>query len=99
MNLLGLTELSIIATKLKLTKNIDEAMKSCEEAVENLKVLNAPTKPGSKNIGIASQNLIEELLDNLLKIKSKDLDVDEIANSYSPVYPNTVSNGGNTHSS
>ena len=30
-------------------------------------------------IGIASQNLIEELLDNLQKIKERDLDIDEIA--------------------
>jgi hypothetical protein len=29
-------------------------------------------------MGIASQNLIEELYDNLMKIKEKDLDIEEI---------------------
>jgi hypothetical protein len=36
------------------------------------------------DLGIASQNLIEELRDNLLKIKERDLDLDDINNSPSP---------------
>lgn len=38
----------------------------------------------ASEVGIASQNLIEELYDNLMKIKEKDLDVDEIAAGLSP---------------
>lgn len=48
-------------------------MKSCEDSIQALKTLNQDTQA----VGIASQNLIEELLDNLHKIKEKDLDIDE----------------------
>jgi hypothetical protein len=33
---------------------------------------------GSLDLGIASLNLIEELYENLLKIKEKDLDIEEV---------------------
>jgi len=46
MNLLGLTDLSIIATNLKLTKNVDEAMRNCDDSIQNLKLINKGGKNG-----------------------------------------------------
>ncbi len=65
MNLLGLIDLALIATNLKITKSVDEAMRNCEDAIANLKLVNKTTL---KNVpvGIASQNLIEELLESLM---------------------------------
>ncbi len=86
LNLLGLIDLSIIACNIKLSKDIDGAMRSCEDSITNLKLLN---KEDANQVGIASQNLIEELQENLMKIKSKDLDVEEIAHAMSPYQQRT----------
>jgi hypothetical protein len=40
LNLLGLTDLSLIASGLKLSKDVDQALKSCEESIQYLKALN-----------------------------------------------------------
>ena len=94
LNLLGLIDLSIIAVKLKISKDVDQAMKQCQESIQNLKDLNKQQQNNKdmlqqnneepEDIGIASQNLIEELYEHLMKVKTKDLDIDEIAQSYSP---------------
>jgi len=49
------------------------ALKQCEESIVLLKTLGEQ----DMEAGIASQNLIEELLENLLRVKDKDLDVIE----------------------
>ncbi|CDW84192.1 UNKNOWN [Stylonychia lemnae] len=80
LNLLGLIDLSLIAADLKISQDVDQAIKSCEDSVQILKLTNKDIG----DLGIASQNLIEELRDNLLKVKEKDLDLDDINNSPSP---------------
>ena len=89
LNLLGLIDLSLITTNLKLTKDVDQAMKSCEDSIGNLKFHNTDTNL----VGIASQNLIEDLLDNLHKIKEKDLDIEDIAISNNLVTQTTTGPG------
>jgi hypothetical protein len=74
-----LIDLSLVASNLKLSKDVDEAIKYSEESIANLKFLNK----GGDDMGIASQNLVEELYDNLQTIKAKDLDVDEPSVDYS----------------
>lgn len=63
LNLLGLVDLSLIACELKLKKPIDDVIKDCEDSILVMKALN---KDSAQEIGIASQNLIEELHENLL---------------------------------
>lgn len=69
LNLLGLIDLALIACHLKLNKNMDDALRQCEESIIILKEF---SKGQSSDIGIASQNLIEELLENLIYIKESD---------------------------
>jgi hypothetical protein len=66
-----LVDLALIACQLKLKKGLDECIRECEDSILVLKELN---KDSSKEIGIASLNLIEELLENLLQIKQLDND-------------------------
>ena len=72
LNLLGLIDLALVACNLKLFKGVDLAIKQCEQSIIMLKALNGDQ---SNDVGIASQNLLEELLDNLLIFKEKELDV------------------------
>eukprot|EP00347_Sterkiella_histriomuscorum_P021464 403333886 len=82
LNLLGLIDLSLIAADLKVSKDVDKAIKNSEDSIQILKITNKTQNEGAhEQIGIASQNLIEELRDNLLKIKEKDLDLDDINNT------------------
>ena len=87
MNLLGLIDLSLVACNLKLFKGLETAIKQCEQAIILLKSLNMDS---GIEAGIASQNLIEELLENLLKVKDRELEVIdeeeglEITNNSSP---------------
>ncbi|TNV84817.1 hypothetical protein FGO68_gene3064 [Halteria grandinella] len=71
LNLLGLVDLSLIACELKLKKPLDDAIRECEDSILVLKELN---KDSTQEIGIASQNLIEELLENLLQLKDSERD-------------------------
>jgi hypothetical protein len=61
-----------VACNLKLFKGMEIAVKQCEQSIIILKSLNSDS---TSEVGIASQNLIEELLDNLLLLKDKELDV------------------------
>ncbi len=70
--MLGLIDLALVACNLKLFKGVDLAIKQCEQSILTLKALNGDQ---SNDVGIASQNLLEELLDNLLMFKDKELDV------------------------
>lgn len=72
LNLLGLIDLSLVACSLKLFKGLDTAIKLCEQSILLLKNLNMDS---GIEAGIASQNLIEELLDHLLTIKDRELEV------------------------
>lgn len=72
LNLLGLIDLSLIAAELKLDKNIDRAIRHCEESIALLKILN---RDASIDVGIASQNLIEDLYENLLRARDNQLEV------------------------
>lgn len=72
LNLLGLIDLALVASNLKLFKGVDLAIKQCEQSIIMLKALNGDQ---SNDVGIASQNLLEELLDNLLMFKDKELDI------------------------
>lgn len=62
----------MVASNLKLFKGVDLAIKQCEQSIIMLKALNGDQ---SNDVGIASQNLLEELLDNLLMFKDKELDI------------------------
>ena len=79
LNLLGLIDLSIIASELKINKgsDIEKAVKYCEESIQSLSFINKD----NSEVGIASQNLIEELYDNLIQVKEKDLDVQKISSA------------------
>lgn len=66
----------MITVGLKVNKNVDEAIRACEEAVLSLKVSNK-LEDSENPIGVASQNLVEELHENLLKVKENDLDLEE----------------------
>jgi hypothetical protein len=72
LNLLGLIDLSLVACSLKLFKGLELAIKLCEQSIVLLKALNVDS---GIEAGIASQNLIEELLDHLLTIKDRELEV------------------------
>jgi hypothetical protein len=50
LNLIGLIDLSIIANNLKIDKDVDQAIRLCEETVKNLIELNK----NINTIGIAS---------------------------------------------
>ena len=72
LNLLGLIDLALVACSLKLFKGVDIAIKLCEQSILLLKSINLDT---GIEAGIASQNLIEELIENLLRIKDRELEV------------------------
>ncbi len=76
LNLMGLIDLAMIAVTLKINQRVDEAIRACEEAVLSLKVQNK-LEDQENPIGVASQNLVEELHENLLKVKENDLDLEE----------------------
>lgn len=78
LNLLGLIDLALIACDLKLTKSLDGAMAKCKKAIQELTELKAAQM---EDIGIASQNLIEELLEHLMIIKELDERVDDHSRS------------------
>lgn len=79
LNLLGLIDLALIACNLKQSKNVEAAILRCEDSILILKELNSDNEG---KIGIAAQNLIEELLTSLLQIKELNV-VEEVSNDSS----------------
>ena len=76
LNLRGLIELGLLANHLQQTHDLDPAIEQCEQAIEDLRqlkqeqdVVDEVLTKAKQRHGIASLTMLEELLDNLQKIK------------------------------
>lgn len=81
LNLLGLINVSEIVLRLKLSGNLDDAVRLLERAIKDLSSWNEtklkPSSQPTNHIGIASQNIMEEYLEKLNRAKDIEVAEDE----------------------